>query len=186
MSAADWTASAGDRDGVGSGEQRVSAAELALRAAGMALGQWQGNGDYAGLPWSTRRAAAGRALAQLDTAVRRLAGARAALVGDIQAATDERLAADQTRCSAQWGVCPEHGNTLSSSGGRSWCRRPGCGRSWSGSRVSGHCDEPAAVIVADRTGAQLRLCAGHWLDARELLVGAQVVRVLPAVGDGAR
>jgi hypothetical protein len=186
MSAADWTATADDRDGVGSVEQRVSSVELAVRAAGMALGQWHGNGDYASLPWSIRRAAAGRALAQLHTAARRLAGARAALVRDIQAATDERLAADKTRCSAQWGVCPEHGNTLSASGGRSWCRRPGCGQSWPGSRLSAHCDEPATVILADQAGGQLRLCAGHWVDAHERLVGARVVRVLPAARDGAR
>jgi hypothetical protein len=186
MSAADWTATADDCDGAESVEQRVSSAELALRAAGMALGQWHGNGDYASLPWSTRRAAAGRALAQLDTAARRLAGAREALVRDIQTVTDERLAAEQTRCSAQWGVCPEHGNTLSSSGGRSWCRRAGCGRTWPGSRVSAHCDEPAMVVVVDQADAQLRLCAGHWADARTRLVGARVVRVLPTAGDGAR
>jgi hypothetical protein len=98
--------------------------------------------------------------------------------------TDRRLAADETRCSAQWGVCPEHGNTLSSSGGRSRCRRAGCGRTWPASRLSAHCDEPATVIVADQAGGQLRLCAGHWSDARKRLVGARVVRVLPAAGDG--
>jgi hypothetical protein len=184
MTGADWTVPADDRDGAASVEQRVSVAELALRAAGMALGQWRGSGDYASLPWSTRRAAAGRALAQLDSATRRLAGAREALVSDIQSVTDRRLASDETRCSAQWGVCPQHGNTLSSSGGRSWCRRAGCGRTWPGSRASQHCDEPAAVIVADQTGAQLRLCAGHWADARARLVGATVVQVLTA--DGAR
>jgi len=25
------------------------------------------------------------------------------------------------QCPCDWGVCPEHGNTLSSSGGRTWC-----------------------------------------------------------------
>ncbi len=186
MSAADWTPAAGDCDDPESVEQGVAAVELALRAAGMALGQWHGNGDYASLPWSTRRAAAGRALAELDTAARRLAGAREALVRDIQTVTDRRLAADETRCSAQWGVCPEHGNTLSCSGGRSRCRRAGCGRTWPGSRVAQHCDEPAAVVVADQAGGQLRLCAGHWADARQRLVGARVVRVLAAAADGAR
>jgi hypothetical protein len=184
MSAADWTPAADDCDDPASVEQRVTAVELALRAAGMALGQWHGSGDYASLPWLTRRAAAGRALAGLDAASRRLAGAREALVRDIQTVTDRRLAADETRCSAQWGVCPEHGNTLSSSGGRSWCRRPGCGRAWPGSRVGQHCDEPAVVLVADQAGAQMRLCAGHWADARAHLVGATVVQVLAV--DGAR
>lgn len=184
MSTANRTASADDWDSAESVEQRVSAAELALRAAGMALGQWRGNGDHASLPWTARRAAAGGALAQLDSAARRLAAAREALVRDIQAVTDRRLATDVTRCSAQWGVCPEHGNTLSSSGGRSRCRRPGCGRTWPASRASQHCDEPAAVIVADQAGGQLRRCAGHWADARARLVGATVVQVLTA--DGAR
>jgi hypothetical protein len=186
MSAADWTVPVDDWDGPGSVEQRVGAAELALRAVGMALGQWYGNGEYVCLSWSTRRAAAGRALAELDAAARRLAGAREALVRDIQAVTDERLAADQRRCSARWGVCPEHGNTLSCSGGRSWCRWAGCGRTWPGSRVSQHCDEPAAVVIADQAGAQMRLCAGHWAEARKRLIGARVVRVLPVAGDGAR
>jgi hypothetical protein len=150
----------------------------------MALGQWYGDGDYSSLPWSTRRAAADRALADLDDATRALVVAREALAGEIRADADRRLAADEARCAAQWGVCPEHGNTLSSSGGRSWCRRPGCGRTWPGSRVSHHCDELAAVLVADQAGAQLRLCAGHWADARVHLVGATVVQVLAT--DGAR
>jgi hypothetical protein len=186
MSAADWTASADDWAVAESVEQRISAVELALRAAGLALGQWHGDGDYASLPWTTRHAAAGRALATLDAAARRLAGAREALVRDIQTVTDRRLAADESRCSAQWGVCPEHGNTLSSSGGRSRCRRSGCGRTWQGSRVSTHCDEPVAVIVADQAGGHLRLCVGHWADAQERLIGARVVQVLPVTGDGAR
>lgn len=165
-------------------EQGVSAAELALRAVGMALGQWYGHGDYSLLPWSARRAAADRALSELDDAAGVLRAAREALVEEIRTATDRHLAADESRCSAQWGVCPEHGNTLASSGGRSWCRRAGCARTWPGSRVSRHCDEPAAVLVADQAGAQMRLCAGHWTDSRVHLVGSTVVQVLAA--DGAR
>jgi hypothetical protein len=168
----------------GSVQRQVSAAEAAVRAAGMALGQWYGHGDYASLSWSARRAAAERARCELDDAVRALVAAREALVGEVQAEADRRLAADESRCSAQWGVCPEHGNSLSSSGGRSWCRRPGCGRTWPGSRVSQHCDESAVVLVADRAGAQMRLCSGHWADASVVLVGARVVQVFAA--DGAR
>jgi hypothetical protein len=40
------------------------------------------------------------------------------------------------------------------------------------------------VLVADQAGAQMRLCAGHWTDARTHLVGAAVVQVLAT--DGAR
>lgn len=165
-------------------QRRASAAEAALRAAGLALGQWYGHGDYASSPWSARRVAAELALSELDDAAGVLAAARQTLAEEVRAEADRRLAADESRCSARWGVCPEHGNTLSSSGGRSWCRRPGCGRTWPGGRVGQHCDEPAVALVADQAGARMRLCAGHWADARVHLVGATVVRVLAA--DGAR
>jgi hypothetical protein len=61
----------------------------------------------------------------------------------------------------------------------------GCGWTWPGSRISAHCDDPAAVVVADQVGPHLRLCAGHWADARTRLVGARVVRVLPTAEGGA-
>jgi hypothetical protein len=165
-------------------ERQVSTAEAALRAGGMALGQWYGHGDWSSLPWSARRAAADRALSDLDDAARLLVAAREALIREVRLEADRRLAADGARCSAQWGVCPEHGNTLSSSGGRSWCRQAGCGRTWPGSRVGRHCDEPAVVLVADEAGARMRLCSGHWADASVVLVGARVVQVFAA--DGAR
>jgi hypothetical protein len=163
-------------------QRQVSVAEAALRAAGMALSQWYGYGDDARLSWSARRAAADRALSELDAAARLMATTRDALAAEIGIATGEHLAADVSRCSAQWGVCPDHGNTLTSSGGRSWCSRPGCGRTWAGNRVGQHCDEPAVVLVADQDGAELRLCGGHWTDARVHLVGATVVQVLAAGG----
>ena len=38
-----------------------------------------------------------------------------------------RLAARRTdACPVPWGACPEHGATLRSTGGRGWCRTPGC------------------------------------------------------------
>jgi hypothetical protein len=40
------------------------------------------------------------------------------------------------------------------------------------------------LLIADQAGAQMRLCCGHWTDARMRLVGATVVQMLPA--DGAR
>lgn len=152
-------------------------AERALRDAGAALGVWRGDGGSA---WSVRRAAAGRALDRLDEAARATAAARAALVREIEAETDRMLAADGAVCAVGWGVCPEHGNTLSSSGGRTWCRRSGCGREWDGRRVDSHCDELAVVVAADQHGGTMRLCVGHWLDAQASLVGAKLVRALPA------
>lgn len=177
----------GQGDGV-SVERQVRAAESALRGAGMALDQWHGHGDWAARSWSARRAAAGRALAELEEAAGVLAAAREALAQEIRVTTDRRLSADESRCSAQWGVCPEHGNTLSSSGGRSWCRRPGCGRTWAGSRVGAHCAELAVALVADQDGSTMRLCVGHWTDARQRLIDARVVQMLSgtATGGGAR
>jgi hypothetical protein len=185
MTAANETVRVGGSDDRPSVERRVSAAELALRGAGMALGQWYGHGDWAGLPWAARREAADSAAAELGEAARLLAGAREALAREIEAATERELA-DASVCQARWGVCPEHGNTLTSSGGRTRCRRPGCGRIWAGDRLAAHCDEPAVVVVADQAGGRLRLCAGHWADARERLVGARVVRVMTAAAGGAR
>jgi hypothetical protein len=33
-------------------------------------------------------------------------------------------------CPVPWGVCPEHGNTLTSTARKTWCRAVGCGRTW--------------------------------------------------------
>lgn len=152
-------------------------AERALRDSGAALGRWRGDGGSA---WSVRRAAAGRALDRLDEAARAIAAAREALVREVEAETDRILAADGTVCAVGWGVCPEHGNTLSASGDRTWCRRAGCGREWVGHRVDSHCDEPTVAVVADQYGGTVRLCAGHWLDAQATLLGARLVRAVPS------
>jgi hypothetical protein len=74
-------------------------------------------------------------------------------------------------CLADWGVCPTHGNTLTSSGGRSWCREPGCGRQWNYHRGGLPCDEPLAYTVTDADGRSATMCAGHALDARKRLDG---------------
>lgn len=80
-------------------------------------------------------------------------------------------------CPAEWGCCPEHGNTLTSSGGRSWCKTPGCGRRWDYDRLGLPCAEPAAYQVCgagddpDHWGL---LCAGHTLSARTEIDGVEV------------
>lgn len=74
----------------------------------------------------------------------------------VVAARDPRI------CSAQWGVCPEHGNTLVSSGGVTRCRS--CGRSWSYDRLG---SEPATYLVTDPHGGTVRLCRGHAIDLAE-------------------
>lgn len=142
-------------------------AERVLRSARAALDLWHGGGEPA---WPIRRAAAERALARLDEAARAVDAAREVLVSEIEVETDRRLAADGTVCAAGWGVCPERGNTLPASGGRTWCRRRGCGREWAGGRVGSHCDETAAAVISDQGGGTMRLCVGHWIDTQERLV----------------
>jgi hypothetical protein len=127
--------------------------------------------------WPGDRNAGSTALCAIDAAVRKLDDARIALADEIGVEADRALAADPTRCAA--GACPEHGNTLSSSGGRTWCTHSDCDRTWPGRRLTSHCAEAAAVIVADAAGQETRLCAGHWIDARLRLIGARLVRTLP-------
>jgi hypothetical protein len=86
------------------------------------------------------------------------------------------------QCPCDWGVCPEHGNTLRSSGGKCWCAAPGCGRRWNYDRGGLPCTEPVAYEVRDSTGAGSPMCAGHALDARGRLVGA-VITPLPVKED---
>jgi hypothetical protein len=76
-------------------------------------------------------------------------------------------------CPVPWGVCPNHGNTLISAGGRTWCRAPGCPRTWNYDRVSLPCCEPTRWTVTDQHGGASRMCNGHALDAAERLDGAQ-------------
>ena len=84
-----------------------------------------------------------------------------------------RVAAPNGVCEANWGVCPEHGNTLVTSGGRCWCSFEGCGRGWDEDRLGRHCDAPVAFLV--RVGAlELLLCAGHAIAARAELRGVTV------------
>lgn len=76
------------------------------------------------------------------------------------------------KCGADWGVCPDHGNTLASSGGTTRCKV--CGRTWSYDRVQRPCEEPAAFELRDADGGVGLLCAGHALDARDRVTGGTV------------
>ncbi|KAB2341522.1 hypothetical protein [Actinomadura rudentiformis] len=92
------------------------------------------------------------------------------------ATSSERIAAVPTdACRIPWPVCPEHGNTISSTGGRSWCRRPGCGRRWDYDRGDIPCPEPVRWRVTDQHGDGGPMCDGHALDARTALIGGTVV-----------
>lgn len=102
-------------------------------------------------------------------------------VGDELDATAGDLARVRGRsdCGADWGVCPEHGNTLRGSSGKTWCTASGCGRRWKYDRAGLPCTEPVEYLVTDAEGGSGPMCAGHALDARERLIGA-VVTPLPA------
>jgi hypothetical protein len=78
----------------------------------------------------------------------------------------------RSACSADWGLCPKHGNTLSSSGGQSWCRTPECGRRWDYDRGGLPCEEPPMFEVRDSAGATTFMCGGHAYAAQRSLIGA--------------
>jgi len=106
------------------------------------------------------------------------AGQARAIATELQdtAADLARIAArPQGSCSIPWGVCPQHGNTLTSTAGKTWCRAAGCGRTWGYDRLGMPCAEPARWKVTDLEGSEGLLCDGHALDARQRLEGARVV-----------
>ncbi|NUP03807.1 MAG: hypothetical protein HOV96_05495 [Nonomuraea sp.] len=97
----------------------------------------------------------------------------------------ERAAGDLARsqslreqtCGMPWGVCPEHGNTLSYGANVTECRV--CRRSWPGDRLGRPCQEPVAWQVTDQAGTVTRMCDGHVLGARAVLQGATFSRFDP-------
>lgn len=108
------------------------------------------------------------------------AGRVSTVAGDLaDTAGDLARVRGRSDCAADWGVCPRHGNTLTSSGGRSWCRMADCGLSWQYDRGALPCTEPAVSRVIDAQGDETLLCSAHTLDARARLVGA-TVQPLPA------
>jgi hypothetical protein len=116
------------------------------------------------------------------------AGQARATARDLQeTATDlARIAArPDGSCSIRWGVCPEHGNTLASTGGTTWCTVTGCWRRWGYDRLAMPCAEPARWKVTDLEGAEGLLCDGHALDARRRLEDATVVPLSTVPGEGA-
>ncbi len=121
-----------------------------------------------------------------DEVVHRAAFRCATAIGSVRHAARELgdTAADLDRiaaaavagtCSVPWGACPEHGNTLVSSGGRTWCRDASCSRTWDYDRGSLPCTEPARWTVTDQDGGTAMMCDGHTLAARVSLDGARAV-----------
>jgi hypothetical protein len=84
----------------------------------------------------------------------------------------ERIAAvPADACRISWPVCPDHGNTISASGGSSWCRVRDCGRQWDYDRGDIPCPEPVRWRVTDQYGNAALMCDGHARDARTVRVG---------------
>ncbi|MFI5526864.1 hypothetical protein [Streptomyces platensis] len=93
-----------------------------------------------------------------------------------------RAVRDGSVCAVPWGVCPEHGNTLTSSGGRTRCTQLYCGRSWNYDRLGVPCGEPLTHKVTDPEGNSFLACKAHAMDATERLIGG-IVTPLDKDGD---
>ncbi|WIX76822.1 hypothetical protein QRX50_36135 [Amycolatopsis carbonis] len=77
-------------------------------------------------------------------------------LGDLDRAIEplvrHRTATGPGLCGVPWGVCPEHGNTLRSSAGRTWCTATGCDRGWNYDRLGAPCGEPVAATSPTPAG----------------------------------
>ena len=94
-----------------------------------------------------------------------------------------RLAAiPANACRVPFLVCPEHGNTVTSTGGQSWCRR--CDRRGPHSHDESR-REPVSYTVTvtvtdtDTEGPVFAVCDGHALDVRVRLVGGTITPLAP-------
>jgi hypothetical protein len=85
---------------------------------------------------------------------------------------DRYLSRPADACEIPWGVCPEHGNTLTSTASRTTCAK--CRRAWGYDRITLPCEEPARWLLADAQGASSRVCDGHATDARARLDHARL------------
>ncbi|GHH26003.1 hypothetical protein [Streptomyces rubradiris] len=85
-----------------------------------------------------------------------------------------RAVRDGRVCAVPWGVCPDHGNTLTGTGGRAWCTAPACTRRWGYDRLASPCGEPLTHRVADADGGSFLACTGHAMDASKRLVDGTV------------
>ncbi|MEU4549992.1 hypothetical protein [Nonomuraea dietziae] len=97
--------------------------------------------------------------------------------GDLQETASDlaRIAARPAdSCAVPWGVCPEHGNTLTSTSGTTRCNAGGCGRTWGYNRDNAPCAEPATHRLVDAEGTEALICDGHAIDARNRLIGGRI------------
>ncbi len=82
------------------------------------------------------------------------------------------MAASQEPCAVGWGVCPEHGVTLTRIGVDAGCRVIGCHLPAAAPSIQ--CTEPVAYRVVDAEGSAFLACTGHAVACRRELVGAVI------------
>lgn len=111
---------------------------------------------------------------RLDDAAGRITDVSQALEETAGELARVRAVRDGSVCAVPWGVCPEHGNTLSSSGGQTRCTQPYCGRVWNYDRLGVPCGEPLTHKVTDAAGGSFLACKAHAMDATERLIGSTV------------
>ncbi|GAA3592248.1 hypothetical protein GCM10022419_088880 [Nonomuraea rosea] len=99
---------------------------------------------------------------------------------DLELAAEDLARLQTPPCAFRWGVCPEHGNTLSSKAGVSECRV--CRRTWTYNRLDQPCGEPVTWRVIDRAGTETQMCDGHVLGARAAAGGATFARLDAPIG----
>ncbi|MFF6903536.1 hypothetical protein [Streptomyces hydrogenans] len=88
--------------------------------------------------------------------------------------------ANRSTCGVPWGVCPDHGNTLRTSGGITQCRDLACLNIWDYDRLDRVCGDPVTHTVTDAAGTSFRACRAHAMDADERLVGGTVTPLTSA------
>ncbi|MFK0113982.1 hypothetical protein [Streptomyces sp. NPDC091217] len=120
---------------------------------------------------------------RLDDAAGQMTRVSEALENTASELARVRAVRDGSVCSVPWGVCPEHGNTLLSSGGRSRCTRLACARSWDYDRLGVPCGEPLTHKVTDAAGESFLACKAHAMDATERLIGGTVTALDNQDGD---
>ncbi|MER5890042.1 hypothetical protein ABT160_39985 [Streptomyces sp. NPDC001941] len=110
----------------------------------------------------------------LDAAAGRVRDAAAALQNTSEDLARARTGRDPNLCGVPWGICPEHGNTLTVSGGKTWCSSLACGRIWPYDRLSTPCAEPVRFKVSIPHGGVSRICGAHAREAAERMEGVVV------------
>jgi hypothetical protein len=82
------------------------------------------------------------------------------------------MATGSGTCAVGWGVCPDHGITLTSTGPEAGCRVLSCHQPVTAPSVI--CNEPVAYRVVDAEGGAFLACTGHAVACRRELVGAVI------------